>query len=84
MRTLKQKIEALTEGTKFNIPLIGSRGELYRVTEKALQINCVNNGMAWIPKSQIVSIDEITKEIVLSTWIENKINQLSGTAGGAY
>ena len=84
MKNLKQKIQALSEGTKFNIPLIGSRGKLYRVTEKAIQINCVNNGMVWIPKSQICDIDETTGEMLLSNWIEQKINRLNGTLSGAY
>ena len=84
MKTLEQKIEGLNEGTKFNIPLISSRGKLYRVTKKAIQLNCVNNGMVWIPKSQICDIDETTGEILLSNWIEQKINQLNGTSSGAY
>lgn len=73
---LEQKIDRLKEGTKFDIPLIESRGKLYRVTGKAIQINCVNNGMVWIPKSQICDIDETTGEILLSSWMERKINQL--------
>ena len=84
MKNLEQKIKSLSEGTKSNIPLIGSRGKLYRVTEKAFQINCVNNGMVWIPKSQICDIDETTGEILLSTWIEQKINRLAKTSSGAY
>jgi hypothetical protein len=84
MKNLEQKIQRLRKGTKFNIPLIGSRGKLYRVTEKAIQINCVNNGMVWIPKSQICDIDETTGEILLSNWIEQKINRLNGTLSGAY
>ena len=84
MKNLEQKIQGLSEGTKFNIPLISSRGKLYRVTEKAIQLNCVNNGMVWIPKSQICDIDETTGEILLSSWIEQKINQLNGTSSGAY
>tara|TARA_Y100000310_G_C20308429_1_gene635062 strand:+ start:397 stop:657 length:261 start_codon:yes stop_codon:yes gene_type:complete len=84
IRTLEHKIEGLKEGTKFHIPLISSQGKLYRVTEKAIQINCVNNGMVWIPKSQICDIDETTGEILLSAWIEQKINRLNGTSSGAY
>ena len=84
MKSLKQKIEALKEGTKFNIPLISSRGKLYRVTEKAIQLNCVNNGMIWIPKSQIIDIDSITNEIILSNWIEEKINRINDRSSGAY
>tara|TARA_R110002051_G_scaffold280276_1_gene341880 strand:- start:372 stop:626 length:255 start_codon:yes stop_codon:yes gene_type:complete len=84
MKNLEQKIKCLSEGTEFNIPLIESRGKLYRVTEKAIQINCVNNGMVWIPKSQICDIDETTGEILLSTWIEQKINRLPKTSSGAY
>ena len=84
MKTLKQKIQSLKEGSKYNIPLIGSRGKLYKVTEKAIQLNCVNNGMIWIPKSQIVSFDEITNEMVLSSWIENKINAAPTSTSGAY
>tara|TARA_R110000803_G_scaffold167176_1_gene230442 strand:+ start:151 stop:405 length:255 start_codon:yes stop_codon:yes gene_type:complete len=84
MKKLEQKINELKEGTNFDIPLIGSKGKLYRVTEKAIQINCVNNGMTWIPKSQICDIDQTTGEILLSTWIEQKINQLDKTSSGAY
>lgn len=84
MKNLEQKIEELTESTKVNIPLIGSRCTLYRVTPKAIQLNCANNGMVWIPKSQIIDIDEITGEMVLSSWIEEKINRLDGTSSGAY
>tara|TARA_R110002126_G_scaffold13_3_gene247 strand:- start:1077 stop:1334 length:258 start_codon:yes stop_codon:yes gene_type:complete len=85
MRTLNEKIQALTEGTKYDMPLIGSRGKLYRVTDKAIQINCINvGGTIWIPKSQIVSIDEVTTEIILSSWLEGKINSKSRTSGGAY
>ena len=84
MKNLNEKIQALKEGTKYNMPLISSKGKLYRVTEKAIQINCVNNGMVWIPKSQIVDIDEVTTEITLSTWIENKINAAPTNSGGAY
>ena len=84
MKTLEQKINELKEGSKFDIPLISSKGNLYRVTDKAIQLNCVNNGMVWIPKSQICSIDQTTGEIILSTWIEQKINKLDGTSSGAY
>ena len=84
MKSLNEKIQALKEGTKYNMPLISSKGKLYRVTEKAIQLNCVNNGMVWIPKSQIVDIDEVTTEITLSTWIENKINAAPTNSGGAY
>ena len=84
MRTLNEKIQALTEGTKYDMPLIGSRGKLHRVTDKAIQLNCVNNGMIWIPKSQIVYIDEVTTEVTLSSWIEGKINSSPRTSGGAY
>tara|TARA_R110002074_G_scaffold240506_3_gene412231 strand:+ start:1235 stop:1489 length:255 start_codon:yes stop_codon:yes gene_type:complete len=84
MKTLEQKIEELTEGTKVDIPLISSRCTLYRVTPKAIQLNCVNNGMVWIPKSQICDIDQTTGEMVLSSWIEEKINRLDGTSSGAY
>ena len=84
MKTLQQKIEELTEGTKVDISLIGSRCTLYRVTPKAIQLNCVNNGMVWIPKSQICDIDQTTGEMVLSSWIEEKINRLDGTSSGAY
>jgi len=84
MKKLNEKIQSLIEGTKYDIPLIGSRGKLYRVTEKAIQLNCVNNGMIWIPKSQICDIDETNGEILLSNWIENKINRLNGTSSGAY
>ena len=83
MKSLNEKIQALKEGTKFNIPLISSRGKLYKVTDKAFQINCVNNGMIWIPKSQIIDIDQITGEIQLSSWMEQKINKL-GTSSWAY
>lgn len=76
MKKLSQKIKNLKEGVKFNIPLISSRGKLYKVTDKAIQINCVNNGFVWIPKSQICDIDETTGEIIISSWIEQKINQL--------
>jgi len=84
MKKLNEKIQSLIEGTKYDIPLISSRGKLYRVTEKAIQLNCVNNGMIWIPKSQICDIDETNGEILLSNWIENKINRLNGTSSGAY
>lgn len=84
MKNLNEKIQALKEGTKYNMPLISSKGKLYRVTEKAIQLNCVNNGMVWIPKSQIVNIDEVTTEITLSTWIENKINAAPTNSGSAY
>lgn len=84
MKTLKDKINSLREGTVFNIPLIGSRGKLYKVTEKAIQINCANNGFVWIPKSQIVSFDEITGEMHLSLWMEKQINAKSRTSSGAY
>ena len=84
MKNLNEKIQALREGTKFDIPLISSKGKLYRVTEKAIQLNCVNNGMIWIPKSQICDIDETTGEILLSNWIEKKINSKSNVSGGAY
>ena len=84
MKSLTQKVQSLKEGVKFDIPLIGSRGKLYRVTEKAIQLNCANNGMVWIPKSQICDIDETTGEILLSNWIENKINSSSKVSGGAY
>ena len=84
MKTVNEKIQALKEGTKYNMPLIGSKGKLYRVTEKAIQLNCANNGMVWIPKSQIVDIDTVTTEITLSTWIENKINSAPQGSGGAY
>ncbi len=84
MTNLNEKIKALKEGTKYNIPLISSRGKLYRVTEKAIQLNCVNNGMIWIPKSQIIDIDLVTTDITLSAWIEEKINKLDGTSSGAY
>ena len=78
------KSQELKEGTKYNMPLISSRGNIYRVTEKAIQLNCVNNGMIWIPKSQIVDIDELTKEITLSSWIESKINASPKNNSGAY
>lgn len=84
MKTLKQKIQSLKKGSKYNIPLIGSRGKLYSVTERAIQLNCVNIGMVWIPKSQIVSFDEITNEMVLSSWMENKINSAPTYNSGAY
>ncbi len=84
MKTLNEKIQALKEGTKYNMPLISSKGKIYRVTEKAIQLNCVNNGMVWIPKSQIADIDTVTNEITLSTWIENKINSAPQCSGGAY
>jgi hypothetical protein len=84
MKNLNQKIEKLEKGTKVNIPLIGSRCSLYCVTEKAIQLNCVNNGMVWIPKSQIIDFDEITGEMILSNWIEEKINRLDGRSSGAY
>lgn len=84
MKNLEQKIHELTEGMKVDIPLIGSRCTLYRVTPKAIQLNCVNNGMVWIPKSQICAIDQTTGEILLSQWIENKINKPNGTSSGAY
>ena len=84
MGNLNDKIQALREGTKFDIPLISSKGKLYRVTEKAIQLNCVNNGMVWIPKSQICDIDETTGEIILSSWIENKINSKSNFSAGSY
>lgn len=84
MKTLEQKIEELTKGTKVDIPLISTRCNLYRVTEKAIQLNCVNNGMIWIPKSQICDIDQTTGEMLLSSWIEKKINKLDGISSGAY
>ena len=84
MKKLNEKIQALTEGTKYDMPLIGSRGKLYRVTDKAIQLNCVNNGMIWIPKSQIIYIDEVTTEITLSSWIEGKINSNPRISSGAY
>ena len=84
MKSLNEKIQSLKEGTKFNIPLISSKGKLYKVTDKAFQINCVNNGFVWIPKSQIIDIDQITGEIQLSSWMEQKINKLDGTSSGAY
>lgn len=84
MKSLKQKIGSLAAGTKYKIPSIESRGELYRVTENAIQLNCVNNGCIWIPKSQILDIDEITGEIQLTSWIEGKINKTSGRGSGAY
>jgi hypothetical protein len=84
MKNLSEKIQALKEGTKYNMPLISSKGKLYRVTEKAIQLNCANNGMLWIPKSQIIDIDEVTTDITLSAWIENKINAVPTRNGGAY
>ena len=84
MKTLNEKIQTLKEGTKYNMPLISSKGNIYRVTEKAIQLNCVNNGMIWIPKSQIIDIDELTKKITLSSWIENKINASPKNSSGAY
>lgn len=84
MKSLNQKIEALKEATTFKITLISSKGQLYKVTDKAIQINCVNNGFVWIPKSQIIDIDEITGEIQLSSWMEQKINKLDGSLSGAY
>ena len=84
MKALEDKIQALKEGTKFIIPLISSSGNLYRVTENAIQLNCVNNGFLWIPKSQIIDIDESNGEIQLSLWLEKKLNQKSRTSSGAY
>lgn len=84
MKTLNQKIAELQENTKFQISLISSKGKLHKVTDKAIQLNCVNNGMIWIPKSQIIDIDQVTSEIQLSSWMERKINQLDGTSSGAY
>ena len=74
MKKLNEKIQSLTEGTKYDIPLIGSRGKLYRVTDKAIQLNCVNNGMIWIPKSQIVHIQtQEFREVLIK--IHLKTNQ---------
>tara|TARA_R110000782_G_scaffold175560_1_gene266689 strand:+ start:82 stop:336 length:255 start_codon:yes stop_codon:yes gene_type:complete len=84
MKNLNEKIQSLIEGAKYDMPLISSRGKIYRVTDKAIQLNCVNNGMIWIPKSQIVYIDEVTTEITLSSWIEGKINSNPRISGGAY
>lgn len=84
MKSLNQKIGALVAGTKYKIPSIESRGELYGVTENAIQLNCVNNGSVWIPKSQILNIDEITGEIQITSWIERKIMRTNGRSSGAY
>ena len=84
MKNRNQKIQSLKEGVKFNIPLIGSRGRIYRVTEKAIQINCANNGMLWIPKMQINDIDETTGEILLTNGRVRKINRKRRGSSVAY
>ena len=56
MKTLQEKIEAIKEGTKFNIPMISLKSKISRVTDKAIELG---GGNGWIPKSAIVSFDEL-------------------------
>jgi hypothetical protein len=84
MKTLQNKIQSLSVGTKYKISSINSRGQIYRVTENAIQLNCMSVGMAWIPKSQIIDIDELTGEIQISLWFEKKLNEKSHASSGAY
>jgi CRISPR/Cas system CSM-associated protein Csm5 (group 7 of RAMP superfamily) len=81
MKTLQEKIEAIKEGTKFNIPMISLKSKISRVTDKAIELG---GGNGWIPKSAIVSFDELTGEMQLSLWLEKKLNEKSRTNSGAY
>ena len=81
MKTLQEKIEAIKEGTKFNIPMISLKSKISRVTDNAIELG---GGNGWIPKSQIVSFDELTGEMQLSLWLEKKLNEKSRTNSGAY
>ena len=81
MKTLQEKIQALQEGTKFKIPMISLKSKISRVTEKAIELG---GGNGWIPKSSIISYDELTGEMHLSLWLEKKLNEKSRTSGGAY
>ena len=81
MKTLQEKIEAIKEGTKFNIPMISLKSKISRVTDNAIELG---SGNVWIPKSQIVSFDELTGEMQLSLWLEKKLNEKSRTNSGAY
>jgi CRISPR/Cas system CSM-associated protein Csm5 (group 7 of RAMP superfamily) len=81
MRTLQNKIESLVVGTKFDIPMISLKSKISRITENAIELG---GGNGWIPKSQIISFDELTGEMHLSLWLEKKLNEKSRTASGAY
>ena len=81
MKTLQEKIQALQVGTKFYIPMISLKSKLSRVTDNAIELG---GGNGWVPKSQIVSFDEITGEMHLSLWLEEKLNQKSRTNSGAH
>ena len=81
MKTLQEKIEAIKEGTKFNIPMISLKSKISRVTDNAIELG---GGNGWIPKSQIVSFDELTGEMQLSLWLEKKLNEKSRKNSGAY
>jgi len=81
MKTLEDKIQALKEGTKFDIPMISLKSKISRVTDKAIELG---GGNGWIPKSAIVSFDELTGEMHLSLWLQKKLNEKSRTRGGAY
>ena len=81
MKTLHEKIQSLQEGTKFDIPMISLKSKISRVTDKAIELG---GGNGWIPKSAIVSFDELTGEMHLSLWLETKLNQKSRTNSCAY
>ena len=81
MKTLQEKIEGLKEGATFYIPMISLKSKISRISEKAIELG---GGNGWIPKSQIVSIDELTGEMHLSLWLEKKLNEKPRTSSGAY
>jgi len=81
MENLQEKVKALKEGTKFFIPMISLKSKISRVTDNAIELG---GGNGWIPKSQILSFDELTGEMHLSLWLEKKLNEKSRTSSGAY
>ena len=74
MKNLNQRINELNQGDAIDISSIGSQGKLYRVTDKAIQLNCVNNGMVWIPKSQIIHIEIGSRKEYSQSDVENNYN----------
>ena len=74
MKNLHQKINDLTQGDAIDISSISSYGSIYRVTDKAIQLNCVNNGMLWIPKSQIIDIEIGSRKEYSQADVENNYN----------
>lgn len=86
MKAILEKIELIKVGDRvsfinYHEGLEDKRVKVDRITDGAFLING-----EWYPKSQIVSFDSITKEILFSSWFASKKTNdaWKNRKGGAY